>query len=256
MSVVWWDRSGEPPSPHEVRGPYLVYTHVCPNGKVYVGLTRQSELARWENGHAYKDNAPFYADIQKYGWENFIHRIEFRDMSERDALYLESMLISFENSCNPACGYNRATFGTAGWNPTEEQREHLSSVRKAYVSEHPEAVERLAETHRGVPRPESTKEKIRAALADVPKSEEHRRNIAEGIARHREVRPVRCVETGEEYRSAWDAHLRTDIGDAGIARCCKGQAKTAGGFHWEYALPKEADDAALEPHESITEERK
>lgn len=234
MSIIWRDRTGEPPSPHEIRGPYLVYTHVCPNGKVYIGLTRQSELARWENGNAYKDNEPFYADIQKYGWENFIHRIEFRDMSEQDALYLESMLISFENACDPSCGYNRARFGTTGWKPTPEQREHLSQVRKVYAAEHPEMIENLADMHRGVPRTESTKSKIRSALSKVPKTEAHRQHIAEGIAKKRPVKAVRCLETGETYRSAWEAHQLTGIGDAGIARCCKGKANTAGGFHWEY----------------------
>ena len=45
--------------------------------------------------------------------------------------------------------------------------------------------------------------------------------------------PVRCVETGIVYSSAYAAQRETDIKQSGIWKCCHGQRKTAGGFHWK-----------------------
>lgn len=41
------------------------------------------------------------------------------------------------------------------------------------------------------------------------------------------------VETGVIYESITEAARQTNINKSGIARCCKGERKTAGGYHWE-----------------------
>ena len=46
--------------------------------------------------------------------------------------------------------------------------------------------------------------------------------------------PVRCVETRQVFLGVKDAERKTGIGHSHISNCCKGRAKTAGGFHWEY----------------------
>ena len=33
---------------------YSVYKHTFPNGKVYIGITKQNPLKRWRNGTGYK----------------------------------------------------------------------------------------------------------------------------------------------------------------------------------------------------------
>lgn len=45
--------------------------------------------------------------------------------------------------------------------------------------------------------------------------------------------PIRCIETGIIYSSAYAAQRETNIKQSGIWKCCHGQRKTAGGFHWE-----------------------
>lgn len=48
--------------------------------------------------------------------------------------------------------------------------------------------------------------------------------------------PVECVETGAIFESAKVAAEVVGIKSRGdIGKCCKGKAKTAGGFHWRYA---------------------
>ena len=38
---------------------YFVYVHSCPNGKKYVGITRQIPKKRWNNGYGYVKNEHF-----------------------------------------------------------------------------------------------------------------------------------------------------------------------------------------------------
>ena len=47
-------------------------------------------------------------------------------------------------------------------------------------------------------------------------------------------KPVRCIETNNEYKSMQDAENDTGINRQCIANCCKGRQKTAGKYHWEY----------------------
>lgn len=91
--------------------PFCVYMHTVPNGKIYIGLTKLRPEKRWQNGHGYKQNIPFYKDIQKYGWTNIKHDIIADRLSVGEACALESQLIQEYDSCNPDKGYNHADGG-------------------------------------------------------------------------------------------------------------------------------------------------
>ena len=56
---------------------YTVYKHTNKaNGKVYIGITRQDPEKRWgEGGCNYAGNKHFSRAINKYGWNNFSHKI-------------------------------------------------------------------------------------------------------------------------------------------------------------------------------------
>ena len=46
---------------------------------------------------------------------------------------------------------------------------------------------------------------------------------------------VMCIETGMHYKNAKEAALDVGIrNSSGIYACCRGDAKTAGGYHWRY----------------------
>ena len=64
---------------------YCVYMHTCPKGRVYIGITRNNPLKRWQNGTGYRTNEYFTRAIKKYGWENFKHEILFTGLSEKEA---------------------------------------------------------------------------------------------------------------------------------------------------------------------------
>lgn len=51
-------------------------------------------------------------------------------------------------------------------------------------------------------------------------------------------RPVRCIETNIIYPSVMEARRQTGIFDTAIGKVCKGERKTAGGYHWEYYIER------------------
>lgn len=91
---------------------YTVYVLKFPNGKRYVGMTRQGVDRRWSNGSGYRNNVKMYPDIQKYGWNN-VDKSEIYDHLDRDgARALERTLISAYDSINN--GYNSTDGGECG----------------------------------------------------------------------------------------------------------------------------------------------
>ena len=86
---------------------YFVYKHTVPNDKVYIGITccQEPEL-RWYYGFGYKQNALFYADIEKFGWDNIKHEILYKGLSPQEARDKEIELIELYRATNSQYGYN------------------------------------------------------------------------------------------------------------------------------------------------------
>lgn len=53
------------------------------------------------------------------------------------------------------------------------------------------------------------------------------------------TKPVICVETQEKYESLIEASKCVGVDASTIGKCCKGERKTAGGYHWEYERQRE-----------------
>ena len=90
---------------------FCVYRHTAPNGKVYIGITGQNPVRRWNSGRGYKNNPHLFAAILKYGWDNFTHEILYADLNKAEAEELEIRLIAEYQATDPAYGYNHATGG-------------------------------------------------------------------------------------------------------------------------------------------------
>lgn len=74
---------------------FSVYCHENKaNGKTYVGITGQDPKHRWLNGAGYSRNKKFHADIQKYGWDGFNHRIVCNGLTEEQAVAIEKEMIA------------------------------------------------------------------------------------------------------------------------------------------------------------------
>jgi len=86
---------------------YKVYIHTNKiNGKVYIGVTKQDVKKRWGKGQPYKRSIVFYNAIQKYGWDNFEHKVLFTNLTRQEASNKEKELISFYKSNDNNYGYN------------------------------------------------------------------------------------------------------------------------------------------------------
>ena len=92
---------------------YTVYIHENQiNGKKYIGITCDAVESRWRNGKGYSTQV-FGRAIEKYGWDNFSHKIIQEGLSKEEAERLEIQLIKQYNTQNPDYGYNIAAGGGA-----------------------------------------------------------------------------------------------------------------------------------------------
>lgn len=93
---------------------YIVYEHISPSNKKYIGITCQIPEHRWRNGNGYKENPAFYNAIQKYGWENFQHNILFENLTAEEAAEKEKELIQKYMTLDKNYGYNILSGGELG----------------------------------------------------------------------------------------------------------------------------------------------
>ena len=87
---------------------YSVYEHIFPNGKRYIGISKQAEK-RWRNGDGYHAQTKVYKAIQHYGWDNVKHNIIVDGVTKEQAETLEKYLISALDTIRN--GYNITTGG-------------------------------------------------------------------------------------------------------------------------------------------------
>lgn len=105
---------------------YTIYCHLFPNGKRYVGLTRNSLHERWGKGNKYKTCLLVNRAIEKYGWENVIHETLATAETKEEAELLERQYIKSFKTTDPNYGYNILPGGDVSTNDaTPEMREKL-----------------------------------------------------------------------------------------------------------------------------------
>ena len=107
---------------------YTVYMHLFPNGKVYIGASRQQPISkRWRAGSGYKNQKYLFSAIERFGWNNIEHIIIQEDLQEEEAKSLEKRLIKQYDSQNPEHGYNTKDGGQVFGEHSEEFLNKLHS---------------------------------------------------------------------------------------------------------------------------------
>lgn len=253
---------------------YCVYRHTTPNGKVYIGITQQSPNDRWKGGWGYNTNLVFFRAINKYGWDNIKHEILMDGLTKEEAKAAEIRLIAEYRSTEREYGYNITKGGDLGVSRphTQEEKENarknwlgeknpnaravicletlevFGTAKEAAAVKNASKVNdccRRAHKHRTSggyhwayyesDKPMSYYEKM---LADFVREESKPRVVSERARRLTSERcsiAVKCVETGEVFKSLHAAAEATGANPPNICNCCKGKKKTAAGYHWEYA---------------------
>ena len=86
---------------------YKVYKLTVPNGKAYIGITKQEKLYdRFQYGSGYDHNKEFFADILEYGWKNIKQEVLIEVESKEKALRKEGEYILKYQTNNKDKGYN------------------------------------------------------------------------------------------------------------------------------------------------------
>lgn len=147
---------------------YAVYVHIFPNGKRYVGISKDVKR-RFRNGKGYQHQKIMYYAIQKYGWKNVETVILYDHLTEEEAKQREIETIALYRTTDRRYGYNQ-TLGGEGGNGRVENEEN----KKRFG-------ERMSKLHKGVPLSDEHKQKISEALRGKPKSysDEGRQRIIE-----------------------------------------------------------------------------
>lgn len=114
---------------------YKIYKLIFPNGKVYIGQTKQEIQKRWgfqEKG--YKNCPKVYNAILKYGWENVKKEILYDKLNHNDANMLEIKLITeVYNSNNNNFGYNIENGGNTIGTHSEETKRKIGEGNKGKI---------------------------------------------------------------------------------------------------------------------------
>ena len=89
---------------------WIIYRHIAPNGKSYIGQTLQSPDDRWKDGFGYlKTRTKFAKAIIDFGWSTFKHEILETDIptieiaNEREIYWIE-YYNSYYNGYNSTLG--------------------------------------------------------------------------------------------------------------------------------------------------------
>lgn len=120
---------------------YCIYLHINKiNGKIYVGQTSNLK-ERWKgSGKNYSGCIKFFRAIKKYGWNNFIHKVIYNNLSKDEADRIEKSLIEILDTIKN--GYNIKEGGSDGKLPKESLMKMGNSLRRGY-KEHPERKEKI-----------------------------------------------------------------------------------------------------------------
>ena len=128
---------------------YIVYKHTCPNGRAYIGITKQHLNRRWRDGAHYDYNRRFFLAIIQYGWDNVKHEILESNLPYEEAKRKETEYIEKFQTADERFGYNQTLgVGGKGFAKSIETREKL---RKANTGKKhtPEAKEKMRKAQKG-----------------------------------------------------------------------------------------------------------
>lgn len=161
---------------------YTVYKHICPNGKIYIGITSNPLWQRFKNGRGYESQL-FGSAIKKYGWENISHEILFSNLVKSEAEEKEIELIEKHQSTNIKYGYNVDVGGNAGRKLSARTKQKISEKKKG-VKKSAESIEKQRQKMIGRKIPIAQIEKMRISHKLSPRtfSEKQRKEISDRVS--------------------------------------------------------------------------
>ena len=195
---------------------WIVYQHIFPNNKSYIGITSQKPEYRWgAKGENYNSQPLMASAIKKYGWDNIKHLILFTDLTAEEASKKEQELILkyhtyYLDKLGP--GYNM-TYGGEGnkqidaYPIIEMYNNGLSTHQIADITKHDRAIISSLLQNNGI--------QLRGNIKQINQFDLEGNFIA-------------------TYSSAQEAETITKIDRKLISGVIRGIAKSSGGYQWRY----------------------
>lgn len=234
---------------------FVVYKHTSPNGKVYIGLTRQKVERRWRNGKGYSNNEHFSRSIAKYGWDNFSHEILASELTREEAEKMEISLIALYKSNDERYGYNIEGGGEHHdiADSTKEKirkanigkKQSPETIRKRMESMEPirdEWRKNLAAARKPITYSKETRERLREMsignqnAVGCHRTEEHKRILRE-LKSKTVCQYDMSMKLVKVFPSLAEAEKETGISKGNICENIKGRRNHAGGYVWKYQQP-------------------
>lgn len=217
---------------------YCIYIHINKaNKKVYIGQTCQNPERRWRNGEGYKDSPLFYLAIQKYGWNNFEHKILETNLSQAEANERERYWIKIYNANNKQNGYNLTPGGQSYMAELWAQPEYKEKMKKSFSKSRKKQFQNIKIREQ---RLSTLKNGIKKAWND-PQWREKRIEKITGD-KNPNSKKVINLETNKVFSTIKEAATWAQLKSvSGIGQCCRGKQKTSGKhpitgepLHWRF----------------------
>lgn len=210
---------------------YSLYIHKNKiNNKLYIGITSQYPVSnRWKNGAGYKHNPRFWNAIQKYGWDNFTHKVIFENMNKELAEETEQEFIKLYKANNKDYGYNIENGGKI-LKISEEQKQHL---RKINTGKHhtEETKKKMSISHKG-----------KVYGKGFKQSEEFKKFKRNAWIGNKNPRSKKIKQYTldmvfiKEYNYMKEAKEELNLtSTCHISDCCRGKRNKAYGYIWQYS---------------------
>ena len=211
---------------------YTLYIHINKiNNKCYVGITNRKPEIRWGlNGNGYKNQPKFYNAIQKYGWDNFYHIILFSNLSQNEALTLETEHIQKYNSIKN--GYNILLKGIQSYPRNKpiyckNLNKIYSSIKEASLDLHIDS-SAIIENCKGRRSPIKGNDfyywdNINNTIIDKTPFQKKKPN---------NIEPVLCIELNKVFPSINDCAKELQIDESGLDKALNGSRNGIKGMHF------------------------
>ena len=255
------------------------------NKKVYIGKTTRSVSKRWrehvQEANRVKDNNHFHNAIKKYGEDSFkiviIDTITetTKEQLDQHLILLEKTYIehynSFYNGYNETLGGDGVSGRTGNKNSFYGKKHTLETKKKIGEKSRErnaissvltkQAIEKRANSRRGVPMSEEQKMKLSKINIGKKQSQEtiKKRNHTKAIRRELgmyqprvfteeykmrvygdSIRKILQFDTEGNLLKEYEALFKVNedfpnIDRSGICKCCRRKIKTCGGYVWRYS---------------------
>lgn len=159
---------------------WVLYIHILKQNpeQVYIGITSQQPPSkRWDCGRGYKHCPKMWQAIQKFGWDNFEHKILQFNLTQQEAEKLEKEYILKYDSINK--GFNTSPGGRLL--PQQSIQKMSNSLKEYYKkNKHPwtnrhhteQTKQKIRQSRLGTHLSEKTKEKMSQAHKGRKQSED------------------------------------------------------------------------------------